>query len=307
VFSAVLQQATGMLQRRFILNAFFPSLVFWGAIVIVYLNGRGDFGAAVQSLDARDATFKITVTIAFVAWVWFFAGIIASQWRNLTRLYEGYWRRPPLSWLRNKGRAWHRSQLEDLNNRGQNEVIYYNYPRPDDMRRVMPTQLGNILRNSELYARNRFGIRSALIWSRLYHLLPERFIGVSADARASLEFLLVISFLGGVFGVATGIYLLIVGADWRLFLVCFWGGCLVALAAYRGSISNAIVYAQTVKAAFDLYRNELLKQMRIELPCSPAEERRIWQDLQDFLYRNEPPESLRYVKEAMDEENISRA
>lgn len=51
------------------------------------------------------------------------------------------------------------------------------------------------------------------------------------------------------------------------------GGMLVAWFAYEAALGSARLYAQQVKAAFDLYRNELLIQMRLPLPTNPKEER----------------------------------
>ena len=82
--------------------------------------------------------------------------------------------------------------------------------------------------------------------------------------------------------------LLAITASWWLFLACFWTGCLVALIAYRASIPSAVNYAEQLKVAFDLYRNELLQQLRIPLPATAAEERASWMEVNLLLYRNVP-------------------
>ena len=52
-----------------------------------------------------------------------------------------------------------------------------------------------------------------------------------------------------------------------------------------------------IKAAFDLYRNELLKQMRLPLPATLDEEKTRWREIGQFLYRNlrEKPELWTYT------------
>ena len=48
---------------------------------------------------------------------------------------------------------------------------------------VVPTRLGNILKASELYANQRYGLDPVLIWSRLYGLLPESAIATVRAGR----------------------------------------------------------------------------------------------------------------------------
>ena len=69
-------------------------------------------------------------------------------------------------------------------------------------------------------------------------------------------------------------------------MLCFWGGYLVGWLAYRGALGSAVVYAELIKSSFDLYRNELLKQMRLPLPKTPKEEIKRWQEIRQFLYSN---------------------
>lgn len=174
------------------------------------------------------------------------------------------------------------------------ESIYLYYPKPSDVRQVMPTRLGNILKNSELYPYYHYHIDAVLIWPRLYNLLPETFLQTIAQAKSSLDFDLVISALSGIFGVLSGGYLLMVKATGWLFLLCFWGGLLVAYLAYQSALSSALLYAQQIKAAYDLYRNELLKQMRLPLPKTYPEELEQWEALCRFLYINDRPPSQQY-------------
>lgn len=175
-----------------------------------------------------------------------------------------------------------------------NEAIYLYYPKPAYSDQVMPTRLGNILKNSELYPLDRYGIDPVLVWPRLYHLLPERFIQVVVEARSSLDFMLAISTLSILFALASGVILLSVKAAGWLFLVCFWGGSLAALLAYKGALGNALMYAEQQKVAFDLYRNELLKQMRLKLPATPQKENEQWHEIRELIYGEQVPASLTY-------------
>jgi len=291
MFSAVLKEVTGVLDRRFLMNAFFPSLIFWGLLVVVGVAGQGDLAASAKAWNEQEATFKTLQVIGFTAWATFFAGILSSQLTTILRFYEGYWDFPLGRYLQSLGQGWHKARLAKLSaelqkDPGLYEQIYLGYPLPTQSDQVMPTRLGNILKNAELYPRDRYKIDAVLIWPRLYNLFPERFVQTIAEARGALDFMLVISSLGGAFALLSGGYLLIVSAAWWLFLACFWGGLLVAWLAYQGALGSAMLYAQQIKAAFDLYRNELLKQMRLPLPATPDEEKTRWREVGQFLYRN---------------------
>jgi hypothetical protein len=292
-----LKEAASFLERRFLLNAFFPSLIFWGALVLAVLAPDGGINRAGTTWADQSVTVQIALSAAFLAWAWFWAGIIASQWRSIIRLYEGYWS-PRFGGLARVGRRWHERQLLRLHEDEGYEALYYSYPYTTDIDEVMPTRLGNILKNAELYPRYRYQVDAVLLWPRLTHLVPERFNQILSDARAQVEFLLVVSILSTIFALLSGIYLLIVGAHWWIFLGCFWGGLFLAFGTYLGSLNNALVYAQQFKAGFDLYRTELLRQMRLEPQDNLAKERELWDKVYDFLllnvphgrtYTNEPP------------------
>ena len=282
-----LKEFTSFLERRFLLNAFFPSLIFWGALLLAFLAPDGGINNAATTWSEQSVTVQIALAAAFLAWVWFWAGIIASQWRSIVRLYEGYWS-PRAAWLTELGRSWHKTQLLRLYENEAHEAVYYGYPYSSDLDEVMPTRLGNILKNAELYPRYRYHADAVLLWPRLTHLVPERFNQILSDARAQLELLLVISTLSTVFACLAGAYLLIVGAAWWIFLGCFWGGLFLAFGTYLGSLNNALVYAQQLKAGFDLYRTELLRQFRLEPKNSLALEQRLWDQVYDFLLLNVP-------------------
>ncbi len=158
----------------------------------------------------------------------------------------------------------------------------------------MPTRLGNILRNAELYSFDRYQIDAVLIWPRLYNLFPERFLETIAEAKGSLDFMLVVSALSSIFALFSGVYLVIVKASGLLFLACFWGGLFLAWLTYRSALGSALLYAQQIKTGFDLYRHELLKQMRLELPKEPSKEPELWNKISQLLYNNNRNVELQY-------------
>jgi hypothetical protein len=293
MFSDFFTQVSTVFPRRFLVNIFFPSLIFWLLLFAVAIAGRGDNLLEVaRRWNQQDTAFKSIQIIIFISWVTFFSSILASRLTTILRFYEGHWNVVPLE---NIGKNWYKDQHKKLDEKIEAnpesdcyQEIYMHYPPRKQRDQIMPTRLGNILKNAELYPKQRYKIDAVLIWPRLYCLVPERFIQAIAEAKSSLDFMLVISLLSGLFALLSSIYMLIVGAVWWLFLLCFWGGLLVAWLAYQGANGCAILYAHLVKSCFDLYRNDLLKQMRLQLPNTSKDEREQWDALCKFLYRGLP-------------------
>ena len=287
-FGALFSQVTGFFDQRFLITYFLPSLLFWGALIVIWFAGQGNI-TAVTGLWSGEGAVWIVRLIAFFAWLVVFSNVLASQSSGLLRLYEGYGSFPWFGWVRRHGIAWHRRKLQQLDGSPNNyEYIYFNYPKPTQLDEVMPTRLGNILKNSELYPSDRYGLDAVLMWPRLYDLFPAPFTEAIIALRTGVDFMLVISSLSTAFALISGIYLVVVQGSPYLFLLCFGGGLVIAWIAYRGALSNALLYGQQIKTAFDLYRFELLKKMQVPLPKNLGEELQTWQDLKDFIYNNGP-------------------
>ena len=292
------KEVASVLDRRFLMFIFVPSLFFWSLLVIVWFVGQGELHVVVTWWNTPGVFSKIVEITVFLGWVFIFALMMGGQSLNILRLYEGYWSFPGADGLKKLGIEWHTRILKDLNERvnadelAQKKIseayerIYHCYPPVDDdnFDEVMPTRLGNILKASELYAKDRYEIDSVVIWSRLHKLFPAAFVEEIVLVRSALDFMLIITTLGLLFSIVSGLYLLLVRAEWWLFLLCFWGGLMLAWLAYRSALSNAVLYASSIKAGFDLYRNELLKQMRLPLPRNEIEEKETWKRLGAFIY-----------------------
>lgn len=298
-FGALFNQVTGFLDKRFLVTYFLPSLVFWGLLIVVWFAGQGHAAAAAGLWENGQGIGWIIRLIGFFGWLVLFANVLASQSMTVFRMYEGYWNFPGASPFRSLGQKWHQNRLAQIASSLATEPrryqeIYFGYPLPSQTGEVMPTRLGNIMKNAELYPRDRYSIDAVLIWPRLYNIFPQAFADAIVELRTGLDFMLVISALSVVFAFISGIYLLAVGASSSLFLLCFVGGLVAAYIAYQAALGGAVLYAQQIKVAFDIYRNALLTKMRVPLPSTLAEERTTWAELCLLLYRNIPPSSWSY-------------
>jgi hypothetical protein len=370
MFNDAIKEVTGIFDRRFLLNVFCPSLIFWVLMTIIAAVGsRWNLLQVLQSWNQQDAFLKTLQIVICVIFITIFSVILNNQSGAILRFYEGYWNFPLGRKLKYIGQNWHknnwikldfRQKMNDIaqqmktnseeindiqtklgqisttlqsssvlsvqqqerkiqlqekqadlekeratlnkakleiqqNIKNDEESIYLYYPPlTESEEEVMPTRLGNILKNAEIYPFSRYKLEAVLIWPRLYHLLPERYIQMVAEAKISLDFMLIISTLSGIFAILSGSYLFIVRASGWLFLLCFWGGLFVAWWAYKNALGSALLYAQQIKVAFDLYRHELLKQMRLELPKTLSEEMEIWKNICQLLYSSNTQVLLEY-------------
>lgn len=344
MFNDVLKEVTGIFDRRFLLNAFFPCLIFWGLLGVIGIVGSGwDPLKILQTWNQQDGVLKTLEIIGFIAIVVFSATVVTSQAGNILRFYEGYWKFPLSQKLFGIGKAWHQQQLQDLDvksrmqkyaqqmqslgaelstsqdvNRQQllqrkqerfkadiqklqksqfalQEKNYREYPPIHELDQVMPTRVGNVLKSAERYPNTRYNIDAVLIWSRLYHSFPDRFVQIITEARTTLDFALAISALSGLFSLISGIWLIVMKAPGWLFLLCFWGGALVAWLAYRSAIGSAAAYAEQVRAAFDLYRHELVKQLHLKPAQTPDEEIKQWREIRELFYGGKASSTWTYL------------
>ena len=301
MFSTVLKEITDYLDRRFVFTFLFPNLLFWSGLLGVYA-WKNNPATLWTDWDAQTATVKTIQIVVALVWVTFFAHIVANHSTWLTRQFEGYWDWLPfgigerLGRLRKNHYAKVLKALDAREDSGGYEQIYYGYPPAAEEEYLMPTRLGNILKNSELYSYDRYQADAVLLWPKLYAILPKEYTDLLGDAKASLDLMLVISALSGLFAIVAGGYLLIFGSVWWFFLVCLLGGLFLSWLAYASALQAAIPYAQLIKSAFDLYRGDLLDKLGYERPKSLSDEIKLWDNLCKLIYRGgaEDESILRY-------------
>jgi hypothetical protein len=313
MISGILSQVTGQLESRFLLNAFFPTLVFLLAMGLAVAAGAGGTAAAIALWDGLDVTTKALLAIGAVALVFLLANLLSSGMLQVVGLFEGYvWPvRLVAPWARNReldragkllGKA--SQKKEDGGKRNEDEAERLEdklerrfpvWPRTLTASDVAPTRLGNVLLSAETYSLDRYGVDSVRTWPRLYHLLPKELVESMAQARASMEFLLAMAFLAALYAPTASIYLIVTAASPVWWIVSLFAASAISIAAYAAALWPAAVYGDHVRAAFDLHRRKLLTAAGMPLPATPAEERRTWEVLTSFLERGRKHSGWRYV------------
>ena len=325
MFSTFLKEISGYFDRRFLLSAFFPVLAFAGLSLGMSLILWGP-QTLVKLWQEFPVELQVLATAGALGVILFIAYLFHVFQTGLTRLYEGYWDRiPVLGWWGEFRRAFYKRIWEYLNGESESlatkitevesialegETLLQKRERkqraeelrdqlgklerewflflPPGKAYIMPTRLGNVLRASEFYSLKRYNLDAVVAWPRLQSLLPKDFAEGLRDEKANLDLLLVVTTLAGIFAFGWELGLGLFTDRWDLFLLAS-PGWILALASYFSALQAARSYGELIKAAFDLHRWELLKALHLKLPESYKEERELWKDVSELLYRNYPP------------------
>jgi hypothetical protein len=113
MFTTVLKEITGYLDRRFILAVFLPSLILWTLGGGLWVNTH-HLAQIIQMWSQQPTVIQGFYILLFLAWVTFFAFLLANCLTALTKLYEGYW-----EWI-----PWHEGITQRRKQRYQEELAY---------------------------------------------------------------------------------------------------------------------------------------------------------------------------------------
>jgi hypothetical protein len=158
---------------------------------------------------------------------------------------------------------------------------------PDQLRHVLPTRFGNRMRAAEVYARVVYGMDTVPLWPRLQGLLTPEFRELFNSAKAQLDFCVNLTAAGAM---GSLFFLVVAAVEWRL--PSFWPPA-VALTAmplgYALCMQASITHGRYLRAAFDLHREALARQLGLAVPATPEEERKMWTLVSKMLiYRSTP-------------------
>lgn len=294
MLSAFLDKASGLLDRRFLLVWWFPTLIAGAAALLLGVTPYG-LASAWQWWQQQDGLGQSWLLFGTLLIITLFAYLLQAFTRPLVRLYEGYW--PP--WLRRWGlkrveirwQRWRKERAEAAKNdpswyAALQDRLYHEYP--SQAKRLLPTRLGNVLRSAEDYPVTTYGMDSVFWWPRLMPLLPEAVQQGIEDALTPLLALLNLATLMGLVAVGGAIYLWRNQAGgWQGSVAVLIVGLLLARLFYLGAAAQARGYGQQIRAAIDLYRFELLTALHQSLPASTQEERALWSQLAAWLYNQD--------------------
>ncbi len=321
MFSAVLGELTGLLGNRFKLNAFFPALVACLLGLLLGLTATIGLDEGVRWWAELSGLVQVATVVLAVAVVYTVAAFLDSQSLLIVRVYEGYV--GPLKWWGADGREWHEDRYARLfESADELDVALTEYALPvpvplsppeDEVERYrawkidarqrqvanrLPTRLGNVLRSGEQYANERYGTDALIVWPRLLPLVPEGEAMSLSSSRASMEQLLILSFIVSVFATAGGIVYAFQPHSIGWSFLCLVGGWAFAGLLYRAAVDRAVAYSLQLKAIFDTHRLKVLDALAVPRPRNRVEEKRRWSDVTELLAQNSPDAWWAYTQPA---------
>ena len=301
------------LERRFLIVAFLPTLIFSTTMIGVTIPAKGAFASVAQRWDSTSGTIQVGLVLGFLTANLLFSAFVDSQTRNLTQIFEGYPIKHLAPKLADRAIGWHRERrdelvgvelIEDVDNGPDDahgeatpsvnmdstdadepfaEELFASYSDNED--NILPTTFGNVIRAAEDYAQSRYSADYLLVWPRLAHVCSERFVMDYEAMRAQVNFLLVVAAYSGSFSVLSGVIVLYFAGPLSLFLLCVILSGLVAWLSYQTAVKAAIEFGEQMRASMDLFRLDLLEQLSFGRPSSATEEVAMWADFEGMLKR----------------------
>lgn len=298
MFSPALQELRSYFGRDFLLGVFFPVLMFISVNFALYFEVfKGGLAIALATWEKLLLQTQILSILVLIVIVLVLSYLIYNFQFSITRLYEGYW--PHIGILRlireRRTRLYRRrwNYLRAQTRRGSNltdaekdeitQQLLTLYPPQAHLDQMMPTRLGNILRASEMYALDRYGLNSVIIWTRLNPLLTDKSAIPLGDSKIAIDFMLLMSILAPIITIIWCPLLAFFTNNLGLFLVCGLGWPL-AWICYQNAIQRSLDYSEELKAIFDLNRQELLKALNRPIPSDLDAEREEWKAINYFFY-----------------------
>jgi hypothetical protein len=294
MLSTFLDKASGLLDRGFLVAWWFPTLFAGAAALLLGVIPMGPAGAW-QVWEQQSGLAQAWLVAGALMAVTLAAYLLQVFTRPLVRLYEGYWPQRLRQWSQRRveGR-WQRWRKERAEAAKADAARYaalqdrLHHEYPPQAERLLPTQMGNVLRAAEDYATTTYGMDAVFWWPRLASVLPEAVQQGIEDGLTPLLALLNLATLAGLVAIGGAIYL------WRSRVGGWLGGLgilviglLFARLCYLGAVTQARTCGQQVRTAVDLHRFDLLKALHQPLPASFQEEQVLWDRLAAWLYNQD--------------------
>lgn len=159
---------------------------------------------------------------------------------------------------------------------------------------LAPTRLGNLVNATDYYAFDRYGIEGTVLLPRLVAVLPAAIAERLADQRLLLDFWIAVASLALLSTLIVAFGFAHVSADVVLWLLALTIGSAGTVAAYRLAVGAMAQLGELTRAACDLGRLALMRELGLPQPADLAEERRMWQAMFRVIVYGEKNEDIRY-------------
>jgi len=277
LFSAV-GSISERLDSKFITAYFFPAFiaVLGTCWAVVTAMGGERFAERIAGLDSVEQTILVAILLLVTMMV---AYMLRTMARPIARLYAGraFPRLVKDPSIRGQLKARGRTQVgSEMVSRGEHLF-------PIDARETAPTAFGNVLAAVGDYPRRVYGMDSFHWWPRLQPLLPTEFQELLSSLETPMRAMLNLSLVSLYLGCMAAIVLGLGEQNLPFAVLSLVIGVVVAEALYRAAVVQAIDFVRHIWVGFDLYRYQILEQLREQEPANLEEERALWQRLSERL------------------------
>ncbi len=149
---------------------------------------------------------------------------------------------------------------------------------------ILAMPLGNVIAAFEDYSFTRYGMDSVVLWPRMVPILKEKgFLDFVAQEKSVFDFLLNLALVAVLIGLEL-FYIALYNhqpLNAALSLVVM---IIFVVILYQGCIFGAELWGSTVRVAFDLYRDDLHKALRLKPCTSFREEYSQWERVSQFIH-----------------------
>lgn len=164
---------------------------------------------------------------------------------------------------------------------------------------VAPTRMGNIAESVRSYAQSRYSMNLVFFWTRLQKVVQEKteFYKTLQDAKTQLDFTVSLFWLTTI---STGGWILLLPLLSRTWLpvIAVWAiGPVLMRIWYLVALQNYRSFADLLRSSLDLFRFELLKELKVALPDNAETERALWDRLNRRISYGEPTAFISYKQE----------
>jgi hypothetical protein len=296
MFSA-LSDATGQIDPKYLISYWLPALVasFASVGVFALLVGPQIFDVWANGLDAIEQIL-FGVLVLGVASV--LSLCLKAMRRPILMLFAGDILPHPVGDWATRRQRHAKDRIErvvltvdeseiDFSIHQKRRTLERGYPQGS--MRVRPTRFGNVMANLEEHSEFVHGMDHWLWWPRLAPLLPDAMSEIVASEMANTTGLLNLSLVLAGIALAGSAVLGLVGANWTAAIAILGVGLLLSWLSYRAAVAEGAEAGRNFHAAFDLYRHEILKQMKQEVPDDHEAERALWKRLSTVLLDRSTP------------------
>jgi hypothetical protein len=292
-FSKFWESLSEGIASKWVERLFSPALAFWGAALAAYCIrfGPADVSDYVERLNNSG---RIVLLLGVLVLVVSSAAVLESLEPAFLRLLEGYWPDMAEADRVKRTAAW-RERYEQLNARWRqlarrfnhlSDVERYEYRKldrdlalfPEDPGRIMPTRLGNVMVAAELHCQRRYGLAAALMWSRLWLILPDDVRKEVAAAQHAFN----LRIRGCAWSLAIGLLGFIAPLFFAISLI-------TTLWSYRQAVAAGSAFGQVVSAAYDLHARDLVRGFGMEPAPGDVLDPSIGRALTLFVRRGDRP------------------